>query len=76
MTTDDLHPTSPTTARVGRYRPHTPGGRQRQVRLRYTEQEYTTVQHAARAAGLTPTGYVADAALAAASSTEPPPMHP
>lgn len=57
---------------VGRYRAHTAGGRHRQVRLRYTDQEYDAVNRAAHAAGLTPSGYVAEAALAAATSTEPP----
>jgi len=61
---------------VGRYRRHTAGGRHRQVRLRYTEQEYATVQQAAQTAGLTPTGYVAEAALAAASATDPPSIQP
>lgn len=58
--------------RVGRYRPHTKPGRPRQVRVRYTDQEYAAVERAAHAAGLTTTGYVAEAALAAALSLEPP----
>lgn len=58
--------------RVGRYRPHSQPGRPRQVRLRYTDEEYEAVERAAQTAGLTPTGYVAEAALAAANSLEPP----
>ena len=58
--------------RVGRYRPHTTPGRPRQVRLRYSDEEYTAVERAAHAARLTTTGYVAEAALAAARSLEPP----
>jgi hypothetical protein len=57
---------------VGRYRPHARPGRTRQVRLRYTSQEYQAVARAANAAGLTTTGYVAEAALAAAAGAEPP----
>lgn len=57
--------------RVGRYRPHAQSGRPRQVRLRYTDQEYATVERAAHVAGLTSTGYVAEAALAAAAGGEP-----
>lgn len=40
--------------------------------LRYTEQEFTTIKQAARDAGLTPTGYAAEAALAAAVGTDAP----
>ena len=61
---------------VGRYRRHTAGGRKRQIRLRYTEHEYTTVEHAAHTAGLTTTGYVAEAALAAATATDQPSIQP
>ena len=63
-------------SRVGRYRPHLRSGRQRQIRLRYSQQEYDTVTQAARAAGLTPTGYVAEAALTAATGGEPPTAAP
>jgi hypothetical protein len=60
---------------VGRYRPHARPGRNRQVRLRYSGQEYETVARAAHAAGLTTTGY-AEAAFAAAAATEPPTSAP
>lgn len=66
----------PSPSAVGRYRRHTTGGRHRQVRLRYTDLEYFTVENAARAAGLTTTGYVAEAALAAATATAPPSLQP
>lgn len=58
------------------YRPHVRSGRQRQIRLRYSQQEYGAVTQAAHAAGLTPTGYVAEAALAAAMGAEPPTHEP
>ncbi len=68
---------SPTvSATVGRYRPHARPGRRRQVRLRYSDHEYETVTRAAQAAGLTTTGYVAEAALAAAAGAEPPTSAP
>lgn len=68
---------SPAAAgRAGRYRPHARPGRTRQVRLRYTQLEYETVARAARAAGLATTGYVAEAALAAATGAEPPTSAP
>lgn len=68
---------SPTVSpTVRRYRPHARPGRTRQVRLRYSELEYDTVARAAHAAGLTTTGYVAEAALAAAAGAEPPTSAP
>lgn len=70
------HPATAGGQRVGHYRPHTKPGRPRQVRLRYTDEEYAAVERAAYAAGLTPTGYVAEAALAAAASVEPPRFTP
>jgi hypothetical protein len=51
-------------------------GRPRAVLLRYTDDEYTEVADAARCAGLTPSGYVAEAALAAASGQEGPALRP
>jgi len=69
---NDAPPATAPGLRVGRYRPHAPTGRSRQVRLRYTDDEYATIARAAQSAGLTPTGYVAEAALAAANSQEPP----
>ena len=66
--------TTPTTSRraPGRDRNHLRPGRPRQMHLRYTHEEYATIAGAARNAGLTPTGYVAEAALAAATRANPP----
>jgi hypothetical protein len=44
--------------------------------LRYTDDEYAEVADAARCAGLTPSGYAAEAALAAASGQEAPALRP
>ena len=68
--------TGTSRAGVGRYRRHTAGGRHRQIRLRYTDHEYAIVEQAAHAAGLTPTGYVAETALAAATGIDPPSNQP
>jgi len=46
------------------------------MHLRYTHHEYATIAGAARDAGLTPTGYVAEAALAAANNTQTPTTAP
>lgn len=74
---DDVDRDSPTVPpTVGRYRPHARPGRTRQVRLRYSQLEYETVTRAAKGAGLTTTGYVAEAALAAAAGAEPPTSAP
>ena len=66
--------TAPTTSRraPGRDRNHLRPGRPRQMHLRYTLEEYATIASAARDTGLTPTGYVAEAALAAANNTQTP----
>lgn len=40
--------------------------------LRYTEEEFAAIKQAARDAGLTPTGYAAEAALAAAVGSDAP----
>ncbi len=50
----------------GRDRDHRHPRRARLVRVRLGEDEYAVVAAAARASGLTPTGYAAEAALAAA----------
>ena len=50
----------------GRDRDHRHPRRPRLVRVRLGEDEYDVVAAAARASGLTPTGYAAEAALAAA----------
>ena len=60
----------------GRDRNHHRPGRPRQMHLRYTHEEYATIAGAARDAGLTPTGYVAEAALAAANNTQTPSTAP
>ena len=44
--------------------------------MRYSEQEYCDLQAAAARAGLTPSGYAADAALAAARGSQPPTPEP
>lgn len=44
--------------------------------LRYTECEFAEIQAAARDAGLTPSGYAADAALAMATGAKPPSTAP
>ena len=69
-------PTTGPGARVGRYRAHARPGRPRKVQLRYSELEYDTVARAAHDAGLTTSGYVADAALAAAQGLESPRPEP
>jgi hypothetical protein len=46
------------------------------VKIRYTDDEYATLADAARLAGLTPTGYAGEAALAAAREGEPPSTAP
>jgi Bacterial mobilisation protein (MobC) len=61
---------------TGRDRRHVTPGRPRQVKIRYTDDEYATLADAARLAGLTPTGYAADAALAAAADASPPSTAP
>jgi uncharacterized protein (DUF1778 family) len=60
----------------GRDRRHLLPGRRRQLFVRCTEQEYADIAAAARAAGLTPTGYAAEAALAAARGAIPPRAEP
>jgi hypothetical protein len=46
------------------------------VLLRYDDVEYSLVAEAARSAGLTPSGYAAQAALAAAGGSQPPAAEP
>lgn len=62
--------------RHGRDRTHVLPGRRRSVLLRYSDEEYAAVVAAAQAAGLTPTGYAAEAALAAARGLEAPSVLP
>jgi hypothetical protein len=61
----ERHPAPRPPARRGRDRDHTPG-RRRPVQAAFTDAEYTDLAAAARRVGLTPTGFVADAALAVA----------
>jgi len=64
--------TAPTYEPRGRHRGHRLPGRDRRVTLRYAEDEYAAVAAAAREAGLTLTGYTAQAALATATGARPP----
>jgi hypothetical protein len=59
-------------AGVARHRRHRFPGRTESVRARYDRDELAAVAAAADRAGLTTSGYVAAAALAAASGSEPP----
>ena len=59
-------------AGVARHRRHRFPGRTESVRARYDTDELAAVAAAADRAGLTTSGYVAAAALAAASGSEPP----
>jgi len=71
--------TQPTSGRVrapGRDRDHLRPRRSKQIKARYTPEEYTAIATAARDAGLTPTGYTAEAALATATGTNPPSTAP
>ena len=70
--------TAPTTSRraPGRDRNHHRPGRPRQIKVRYTHEEYATIAGAARDTGLTPTGYVAETALATANNTQTPSTAP
>ena len=54
------------TARQGRDRRHSRPGRPRPIFIRCSENEYATLAAAAASSGLTPSGYAAEAALAAA----------
>lgn len=62
---------TPAAAR-GRDRRHQYPGRPGRIAPRFTEQEITELRQAAAAVGLTPTGFVAEAGLAAARATERP----
>ena len=50
--------------------------RTRRITVTYTDEEFAFVAAASQAAGLTPTGYVAEAAVAAAGDGEPPGTSP
>jgi len=61
---------------MDRKRKYAPGQRSRSMLVRYTEDEYGAVAGAAGRAGLAPTSYVAEAALAAARDTPAPSASP
>ena len=58
-----------------RDRPHGPR-RSRRITVSYTDDEFASVLAASQSAGLTPTGYIAESALAAARDGEPPDTSP
>jgi len=60
----------------GRDRNHLRPRRPREIKVRYTHDEYAAVAEAARDTGLTPTGYVAEAALATATGNQTPTTAP
>ena len=60
----------------GHDRPHQSPRRSRAVMVRLSETEHADVAAAAREAGLTPSGYAAEAALAAARGTDKPARQP
>ena len=59
-----------------RYRPHAATARSEQLRLRLTAAELDILREAAARAGLTPSGYAAEAAVAAAHGVEAPTLAP
>jgi uncharacterized protein (DUF1778 family) len=61
---------------VARYRSHVGAPRARQLRLRLTDDEMTLLAEAAERAGLTPSGYAAEAAISAARGVEAPSLLP
>jgi len=60
----------------GRDRRHLYPGRPKRVAATFTEQEMADIQAAAAAVGMTPTGYLAEAGLAAARGTPPATLDP
>ena len=58
---------------ASRYRRRLPGARPVRVNVCLSDSEYRAVADAAHAAGLTPTGFVAEAVLATARGDESPP---
>ena len=74
-------PTSPAPRRMGvaasgRYREHAHPSRARRVSTGFTDAEYATIAAAAAQAGLTPTGFVAFAALSIAEHLQQPTTPP
>jgi hypothetical protein len=61
---------------VPRHRRHLLPGRARQLKLRYSQEEFRELAAAASRAGLTTSGYAAEAALAAARDAAPPYSEP
>lgn len=57
---------------AARHRPHRFPGREHVVKVRYDDQEFQALASAARGAGLTVSGFLAGAGLAAASGVRPP----
>ncbi|WP_432561770.1 hypothetical protein [Kineococcus sp. SYSU DK003] len=75
----DMSPRRSAGGRVrgaGRDRLHSTPRRRRSILLRYTDEEYRDVATAARLAGLTATGFVAETALAAARRLDGPSTAP
>ncbi len=60
----------------GRDRDHQQPARPRQIKLRVSHHEHAAIAAAARDAGLTPSGYAAEAAIAAATTAQPPSTAP
>jgi hypothetical protein len=72
--TDDV-PAASEPAR-GRDRRHLFPGRTRRAAPTFTEQDWVEITAAAAAAGITPTGFCGEAALAVARRTSPASLHP
>jgi hypothetical protein len=60
----------------GRDRTHLQPGRPHRVNARFTAAEFAEIEAAAAGAGMTPTGFLAEAGLAAARGTPPASLHP
>src|SRR5689334_8731797 len=72
----DTDLTARTSGPRGRDRRHLYPGRSRRVAATFTEQEMADIAATAAAAGVTPTGFCADAAIAAARGTPPASLDP
>jgi hypothetical protein len=64
-------PSRPATARTGRYRPHEFPARPFRIAPTFTTEEYDAITKAAIRIGLTPTGFCAQSAIAAAIPPAP-----
>jgi hypothetical protein len=60
----------------GRDRTHLPTGRPHRLNARFTDAELTEIETAATAVGMTPTGFLAEAGLAAARGAPPASLDP